>query len=230
MALVTPYKRAVRDYKNSKDAQAAALNYNKTTASLTHTYNEILDTISGLNDSSHTQVQDPRKVVDARLNNYTTAIKREQVDDLKQQLVDTEALERAVYEDARASDELDYRQKLLIDKKYDSKTQLKSEIDTKTKLVFLNEQAFNHKNVVAGIMQTTLFFLVLVCILFYASYGNIISTGSLNWMLVITVIFYIITVVRKWFAVQLYTFEFNILSWIFPSRVQKQCSARGISL
>lgn len=227
MAAASPYQRAVQDYKNSVDAQQAALKYNDTTRQLTHTYNEILDTISSLYGKDG-GFNDPRENVAKTLNKYTTSLKTEQNDELKQELVDTDMLKQAVNDYEKASSELEDYQLKFIDRKQENNRSLTSEIDTKTKLVFLNEQAFNKKNVIAGIMQTTLFYLVLVCVLFYASFIRILSTSSLNWMLAITLIVYIVTVVRKWFAVQLYTFEFNILSWIMPSRMQKQCSARGL--
>jgi len=219
-----PYKRAVQDYKNSVDVQNSLANYHATLKNVNEVYPKIVKDITSLFGPDATKkIVDGQRlvanvVVDQKLKAEEAANAR-----LERDLRKLESKQDAIYDRERANTKLENYRLSLLQRKDNERHKLRQEIDNKSKLVYLNQEAFTDKLLTVGKLQTTLLFLTLIAFISYGQFMGISSANATAWMLGLAIVAYIVTMIRKFYWKDLLRAEFEVLDYLAPNYAARMC-------
>ena len=224
MTSPSPMDRAVQDFKNSSGLQMSLASYYVQLKNIKTIYPKIMDSITGLYGAKVTQdIVDAERRVDDKKVEYNLGSKEKINMRLERELRGLRGQQDALYDRDIVNNRLAKHRIALLESRAKEGDGLRQEIDNKTKIVYINNQAFNEKAMTVSKLQTTLLFLSLIAFISYGWFMHILSQKGFGWLLMLSVFCYIVTMVRKYYWRDLWKAEYDMLDYLAPNYMAKMC-------
>lgn len=221
---MTAYDKAVQDYKNSASVQMGLASYHTALNNVKEIYPKIINNLTALYGEDVTKkVIDGQRMVANQATEYQLMAKESANARLENDLKRLGAKQSAIYDQERVNTKLENYRISLLERRSKEKHNLRQEIDNKTKLVFINEGAFANKQMTVGKLQTTLLFLTLIAFISYISYMGIFSSSTLGWILTLSILGYVVTMIRRFYWKDIFKAEFDVLNFMAPNYMARMC-------